>query len=155
MFVRADASLIRPIARMNSRGKRRLLMGKFSRARCVCAPYKAWAGTATSPIESRSIRLLWTFPAIDFIRKTGATKTNAIGDQTLPLNPGKLARSPDFASGADHPMPGQPCRTAAHGRRDLAGTRTDKAGNVSVGQYPATRYAPDQPIYGMADIRIH
>src|ERR1043166_47764 len=31
-------------------------IGKFSTARWVCAPYNAWAGTLTSPIESFSTR---------------------------------------------------------------------------------------------------
>src|SRR5690606_34921272 len=38
-----------------SRGNRRLLMGKFSTARCVCAPHSASAGTCISPSESFSI----------------------------------------------------------------------------------------------------
>src|SRR5579871_6671642 len=45
-----------PRARIKERGNRSPLMGKFSTARCVCAPYSAPAGTRISPIVSRSMR---------------------------------------------------------------------------------------------------
>ncbi len=45
-----------PSAWMKRRGKRSELMGKFSTARWVCAPYSASAGTCISPRESRSVR---------------------------------------------------------------------------------------------------
>ena len=45
-----------PIARMNARLNLRSLIGKFSSARRVLAPYRASAGTSSSPIESRSTR---------------------------------------------------------------------------------------------------
>jgi len=38
VFVVAACFLIRPSARMKRRGKRSVLMGKFSAARAVCAP---------------------------------------------------------------------------------------------------------------------
>src|SRR5690606_8142329 len=43
-------------AAMKPRGKRRSLIGKFSTARCVCAPHSASAGTCISPSESFSVR---------------------------------------------------------------------------------------------------
>ena len=52
----AAAALIQPSARTKARGKRSPLMGKFSTARAVCAPYKASAGTRISPMVSRSLR---------------------------------------------------------------------------------------------------
>ena len=52
----AAALLISPRARRNARGSPRPLIGKFSTARAVCAPYKARSGTRISPIVSRSIR---------------------------------------------------------------------------------------------------
>ena len=42
---------------MNGRGKRCPEIGKLRTARWVEAPYNASAGTAISPIESRSIRV--------------------------------------------------------------------------------------------------
>src|SRR5690242_21582209 len=45
-----------PSAWMNSGGRRNELIGKFSTARAVCAPYSASSGTRISPIVSRSIR---------------------------------------------------------------------------------------------------
>ncbi len=42
---------------MNRRGNRSPEIGKLSTARWVEAPYKASAGTAISPIESRSMRV--------------------------------------------------------------------------------------------------
>ncbi len=41
---------------MKSRGMRRLLIGKLSTARCVCAPHSASLGTFNSPRLSRSMR---------------------------------------------------------------------------------------------------
>ena len=55
-FVVAAAHLISPSARMKSRGMRSPLIGKFSTARCVCAPHSASAGTFSSPRLSRSMR---------------------------------------------------------------------------------------------------
>ena len=57
-FVLAAASFTRPKACMNPRGNRRSLIGKFSTARMVDAPYNAAAGTSIGPIESRSILTL-------------------------------------------------------------------------------------------------
>src|SRR5471032_1792320 len=54
----AAAALARISARMNCAGMRRWLMGKLFTARWVCAPYKASAGTCSSPMLSRSIRVL-------------------------------------------------------------------------------------------------
>src|SRR5471032_1199620 len=54
----AAAALARIRARMNCAGIRRLLIGKLFTARWVCAPYKAPAGTCSSPMLSRSIRVL-------------------------------------------------------------------------------------------------
>ena len=55
-FASAAAALIRPSARMNWRGRCNPEMGKLSIARCVCAPYKASAGTCSSPMLSCSMR---------------------------------------------------------------------------------------------------
>ena len=52
----AAAALIRPSARMNSRGIGRPEIGKFCTARWVCAPHSASAGTCSSPMLSRSMR---------------------------------------------------------------------------------------------------
>src|SRR5260370_37603675 len=57
-FTLAAHALINPRARMNARGKRKPLMGKFSTARCVWAPYNASLGTRTSPMVSRSRRYI-------------------------------------------------------------------------------------------------
>src|SRR5690606_25430847 len=69
MFVSAAAFLIIPIAAMKSREKRRSLIGKFSTARCVCAPHSASAGTFISPSESFSIlklcSLIRILPRVD------------------------------------------------------------------------------------------
>jgi len=54
MLVLAAASLTSPSARMKERGNRRSLMGKFSTALMVEAPYNASAGTSMGPMESRS-----------------------------------------------------------------------------------------------------
>ena len=43
---------------MNPRGIRWPEIGKFRTARWVDAPYSASAGTAISPIESRSVRVV-------------------------------------------------------------------------------------------------
>ena len=48
---------------MKMRGKRKSLMGKFSTARCVWAPYSASTGTLTSPMVSRSVRYFIAFPS--------------------------------------------------------------------------------------------
>ena len=50
----AAAHLTSPSARMNPRGILSPLIGKFSIARCVCAPQSAVAGTRNSPMLSRS-----------------------------------------------------------------------------------------------------
>ncbi len=52
----AAAPLIDASAPIRSRDSRSPEMGKFSIARWVCAPHRAPAGTATSPIESCSMR---------------------------------------------------------------------------------------------------
>ena len=52
----AAAALIRPSARMNSRGIGWPEIGKFSTARWVCAPHSASAGTCSSPMLSCSVR---------------------------------------------------------------------------------------------------
>src|ERR1700691_6135602 len=52
----AAARLISARARMKARGRVRPLIGKFSTARCVCAPQSASAGTFSSPMLSRSTR---------------------------------------------------------------------------------------------------
>ena len=52
----APAPLIEASAPISSRSMVRPEIGKFSTARWVCAPQRAWAGTRTSPIESCSIR---------------------------------------------------------------------------------------------------
>jgi hypothetical protein len=44
------------IDQMNARQGCNPEMGKFKTARCVWMPYIAWAGTGSSPSESRSIR---------------------------------------------------------------------------------------------------
>ena len=51
----AAAPLIRARAWIRLRSLRIPEIGKFSTARCVCAPHLAWAGTRTSPIESLSV----------------------------------------------------------------------------------------------------
>ena len=55
-FAEAHAPLIRPSARMNSRGIGMPEIGKFCTARCVVAPYSASAGTCSSPMLSFSMR---------------------------------------------------------------------------------------------------
>src|SRR5579875_876475 len=55
-FTRAAAPLMRASARTSAGSTRRPEIGKFSTARWVCAPHSASRGTATSPIESCSIR---------------------------------------------------------------------------------------------------
>ena len=54
-FTSAAAPLICASAAINPRSMRSPEMGKFSTARCVCAPQRASAGTLTSPMESCSI----------------------------------------------------------------------------------------------------
>src|SRR5688572_11287231 len=56
-FASAATLLIKPSAAMKERGKRSPLIGKFSTARWVCAPYSASAGTVISPSESFSTRV--------------------------------------------------------------------------------------------------
>ena len=71
-FVSAAATLISARARRKRRGIGWPEIGKLRTARCVDAPYRASAGTSTSPMESRSIRvagrsppsLLLTFPMV-------------------------------------------------------------------------------------------
>ena len=53
----AATPLMQPSAPIMSRPSRSPDTGKFSTARWVCAPHSAPAGTSTSPIESRSIRV--------------------------------------------------------------------------------------------------
>src|SRR6185436_7922983 len=55
-FTSAAAFLISASARITRRGSRSPLTGKFSAARCVCAPYSASTGTSTLPRESVSTR---------------------------------------------------------------------------------------------------
>jgi hypothetical protein len=55
-FILAAALLTIPNARINDRGNRLPLIGKFWTARAVCGPYSAEAGICMSPIVSRSIR---------------------------------------------------------------------------------------------------
>ena len=55
-FALAAACLMRPSARMNARGMRSPLGGKFWIARCVWAPHSACAGTSRTPMLSRSTR---------------------------------------------------------------------------------------------------
>jgi hypothetical protein len=98
-------------------------------------------------IESRSIRFLSGFPAVDFIGKTTTAKANALCDQTFPLNPCMFTRRSDRAPGPNDPMPGQPCGTVPHGGGNLPWTNTYHAANLSVGQDPTPRYLPDQPVY--------
>ena len=57
IFLDADC-LINPKARINSLENFRSLIGKFSTALIVDAPYKASIGTSISPIESFSILTL-------------------------------------------------------------------------------------------------
>src|SRR5450830_1690206 len=64
----AAATLARISARMNGAGMRWWLIGKLFTARWVCAPYKASAGTCSSPMLSRSIRLLLTGRSLHPVR---------------------------------------------------------------------------------------
>ena len=57
-LARAAACLTSASARTSDAGSRSPEIGKFSTARCVCAPHRASAGTRTSPIESCSTRYL-------------------------------------------------------------------------------------------------
>ena len=56
-FAIAAAFFTSTVARMNAGNGRKPEIGKFSTARVVCAPYRASAGTATSPSVSRSRRV--------------------------------------------------------------------------------------------------
>ena len=55
-LTRAASPLINASARISARSTGRPEIGKFSTARCVCAPQQASTGTRTSPIESCSTR---------------------------------------------------------------------------------------------------
>jgi hypothetical protein len=59
----AAAPLMRPKAEISDRSSTTPETGKFSTARCVCAPHRAVAGTRTSPIVSRSMRKSALLPA--------------------------------------------------------------------------------------------
>jgi len=53
----AASALINPNAQKNRRGKTRPETGKLRRARSLCAPQYASAGTSISPRLSRSLRV--------------------------------------------------------------------------------------------------
>ena len=59
MFVLAADCFTNPRALMKGLGKPRPLIGKFNTARIVDAPKRASIGTSISPMESRSILVLW------------------------------------------------------------------------------------------------
>src|SRR5688500_16601827 len=94
LFAFAAAHLIRPSASMNRRGNRRPDTGKFSTARCVCAPQYASAGTRTSPMESFSTRNSLTRSSL--VRRKRANATERAPEVAL-LSDGRLARMLDFA----------------------------------------------------------
>src|SRR5437773_2269609 len=83
LFTFAAHALINPSARMNARGKRRPLMGKFSTARCVWAPYSASPGTRTSPMVSCSMRYMaWLSRTLHFIVFSSTLPDHAQRDET-------------------------------------------------------------------------
>ena len=57
MLTSAAARLISAIGQINAGYCFSPLIGKFSTARCVCAPYSASAGTSIVPSESFSLRV--------------------------------------------------------------------------------------------------
>src|SRR5258708_6138711 len=63
-FTTAAAPLIEASAPIRSRDNGSPEISKFCTARCVCAPHNASAGTATSPIESWSMRKSSGAPAM-------------------------------------------------------------------------------------------
>ena len=83
----AATPLIEPRAWISSGGTRSPEIGKFSMARCVCAPHRAATGTRTSPNESCSIR---TSPSWSSGTGGGA----AAGGTTATLRPGRARGIP-------------------------------------------------------------
>src|SRR6185312_5649892 len=102
----AAAALIRPSARMNSRGRHRPDTGKLSMARWVWAPYSASAGTCSSPMLSCSMRNA-------FMRKPSCAVMK-VGQPNLPTikGMGALAKPPRCRGTRD--------RTLTHSRMHLS-----------------------------------
>ena len=76
-WIKAAAAFSSPSARRKRRGKRSPLTGKFATARAVEAPHNASAGTATSPSESRRVRVAGASPR-DSIATSSGTRTRLI-----------------------------------------------------------------------------
>src|SRR5438309_9521819 len=76
-FACAAAHLINPRARINDRGKRYPLIGKFRTARWVEAPKRADSGMDISPIESFSIRVPATLMPAGLAKAVAASSPDA------------------------------------------------------------------------------
>src|SRR5690242_2733987 len=97
LWVSAAAFLIRTTASTNGASGARWEIGKFCRARSVCTPYSAAAGTASSPRGSCSIRV-----SIRCGQSTWGPSKYMIGPLTAkPADADELSRGGD-AQRADH-----------------------------------------------------
>src|SRR5690554_1662899 len=112
LFTWAAAFFTSANARMNSGGKRSLPMLKCCRERWVCAPHRASAATATSPIESFSSRVatpvcsggsMSGLPLQQLLQDVGQDATATIeGDVIGGIQTTDQLAAPALANSGDH-----------------------------------------------------
>jgi antitoxin (DNA-binding transcriptional repressor) of toxin-antitoxin stability system len=95
-----------------------------------------------------------SFPPIGLVRKSTAAEAYTFRHQPLLLHKCVLAGRPNLSAGADHAMPRQACRTAAHSGRNLSGSDANDAADFPVGENAAARNSSHQAI-DFQPLRLH